>query len=75
VVWPSYHGAMDIPPGLLAVADRVYAGMLDDLWSLDRLLLDPANFMDEFTSRLQAELDPEWFAWPDDAVGDDQGFE
>lgn len=66
---------MDIPPGLLAVADRVYAGMLDDLWLLDGLLLDPTNFMDEFTSRLQAELDSERFAWPDDAVGDDQGFE
>ena len=65
---------MEIPPGLLAVADRVYAGMLDDLWFPDGLLLDPANFMDEFTNRLQAELDPVWFTWSDDPVGDDEGF-
>lgn len=66
---------MDIPPGLLAVADRVYAGMLDELWLPDGLLLDPANFTDEFASRLQAALDPVCFTRPDDPLGDDPGFE
>jgi len=64
---------MDIPPGLLAAADRVYAGMLDDLLFLDGLLLDPVNFTDEFASRLADELGPEWPAQPDDPVRDEGG--
>ncbi|MBO0692373.1 MAG: hypothetical protein J2P58_05705 [Acidimicrobiaceae bacterium] len=66
---------MDLPPGLLAVADRVYAEMLDELWFLDGLLLDPAKFTDEFASRLEAELGPKWCARPDDPRGDGQAGE
>lgn len=61
---------MDVPPGLLAIADQVYAGMLNDLWSLDAPILDPADFAAEFESRMREALGPEWPAWPGEPGAD-----
>lgn len=44
--------------------------MLDDLWSLDALMLDPAAFAGEFESRMREALGPEWSAWPGESEND-----
>jgi hypothetical protein len=54
--------APDLAPGLLAVADQVYAGLIDEWLAPDRECVDqervdPSSFTAEFEARLRAALE------------------
>jgi hypothetical protein len=56
----------EIDPGLLAVADQVYAGLLDEWPVLDDLWEHPSAFTAEFEMRLRAALEPQGRTYPDE---------
>lgn len=58
--------AAEITPGLLAVADQVYAGLLDEWRVFDELRNDPSTFTAEFEVRLRAAFELRGRAHPDE---------